>query len=99
MTAMEQPCSKNSTATKVRSRPAAVNSPVITPFRQLTGKNRAMARRAASAASSPIQPPAIRGVRPQSPAAVGRAKRRQYQTQPRRAGRTLRRRPKASAER
>ena len=99
MTAIAQPCSKNSTATRVPSRPAAVKSPVITPFRQPTGKNRAKIRRADSALGSPIQLPAIRGVRTQSPPATGRAKRRQYPMQPHRAGRTLRRRPRASAER
>ena len=61
VTAMEMICSRTSTATSSRIRPAAVKYPVITPPRHTTGKNEAKIRSAGRVRVSPIQCSANRG--------------------------------------
>lgn len=76
VTAIETTCSRISTATSSRIRPAAVKYPVMTPPRHTTGKKAAKIRRAARVRRSPIQASATRGAQNQTSSATAVLKRK-----------------------
>ena len=82
VTAMEASCSATSTAARVPMRLAAVKYPVMTPHRQVTGRNAANSRRESTVRTSPIQRSASAGAKKKRTADTAALQRMLYKKQP-----------------